>query len=61
MYINNNKIVLVVMFIKDSGKMEKENIRKFILEYCILITWSQPNVLSLAKFPNRDFNMDDKR
>jgi len=30
------------------------------LEYCIVISWCQQNVLSTNKYPARDFNSDDK-
>ncbi|XP_023349833.1 sec1 family domain-containing protein 2 isoform X2 [Eurytemora carolleeae] len=46
--------------LRSSERTVKNIIQNSDLEYCILITWCQPNVLSMSKFPNRDFNVDDK-
>jgi len=54
-----------VFIVKNPGlKVNQRIINDIIsnskLEYCILISWCQPNVLSLTRYPARDFNTDDK-
>jgi len=59
---NSKKGVFIVSnpALPKNERILKDIIRNSSLEYCIVITSCQPNVLTSTRFPVRDFNTDDK-
>eukprot|EP00088_Acartia_fossae_P018825 TRINITY_DN2090_c0_g1_i11.p1 TRINITY_DN2090_c0_g1~~TRINITY_DN2090_c0_g1_i11.p1 ORF type:complete len:664 (-),score=86.37 TRINITY_DN2090_c0_g1_i11:243-2234(-) len=59
---NDKKGVFIVSnpALSTNERILKDIISNSSLEYCIVITSCQPNVLTSTRFPGRDFNTDDK-
>lgn len=59
---HDKKAVFIVAnpALKRTQQILKDITKNSSLEYCIIITWCQPNVLSVWNHPTRDFNVDDK-